>query len=92
MNKQKKPKLRLTNRNIRARYLLEKEINKDFTLEKMGEMFMVHKQHAFKWCRILTDETGKEVSGPPNPLPKGARAKAVMEWINDGALLKVAAK
>lgn len=88
MNANKKPKLKLTNRNIRARYLIEKEHDKDFTLEKLGEKFMVHKQHAFKWCRIIRDGDGKEISDHRNPLPAGARAKAVLAWLNDGVLLK----
>lgn len=88
LEQESKPKLKLTHRNIRARYRVEKQHNPHFSHKTMAAMFMVDRQTAYKWCRIIVDEAGKEIVDPArNPLPSGGRAKAVLEWLNDGVLL-----
>lgn len=85
----KQTRFKLTHRNIRARYLLQKEFDPSFSLEMMAQKFGVHKMAAYKWCRVITDGEGKEVPDPTRaPLPSGRRKIAIMEWINDGALAR----
>jgi hypothetical protein len=84
----KGPKLKLTHRNIRARYAIEKRHNPKFSHASMAEQFMVDRQTAYKWCRIILDDDNKEiVDSARNPLPSGGRAKAVLAWLNDGVLI-----
>jgi hypothetical protein len=84
----KTPTLKLTHRNIRARYEMEREHDPKFSYATMAKKFMVDRQTCYKWCRIIPDEKGKEVKDSARcPLPSGVRATAMLEWLNDGVLL-----
>lgn len=75
---------RLTHKNIRLRYLaakddarLEREAGNrkaKFSFETMGDLFMISGQECYNWTR------------DGDRLPTGKRAKAVLDWLNDGRL------
>lgn len=69
-------RLKLTNRNIRLRYLVQRDLDPKFSFRKMGLMFLMSKGGAYEWTR--TDGKGK--------LPRGPRRKMVLAWINDGEI------
>lgn len=78
---------KLTHRNIRARFRMQRRHDPSFNLEKMGALFGVGKMCAYKWCRIILDETGQEIKDRMRcPMPSGSRKEAVLAWINDGVL------
>ena len=83
----KQVRFKLTHRNIRARFQMQKRFDPSFSLAKMGELFQVTKMCAYKWCRVITDEKEGEINdGTRCPLPSGPRRDLVANWINDGVL------
>lgn len=86
-------KFKLTHKNIRARFHLQRQFDPTFSLSKMGEMFGVGKMAAYKWCRVIKDEKGAELTDRVRcPMPSGSRKVAVTEWINDGVLAQALAR
>ena len=80
-------RFKLTHKNIRARFHIQRQFDPSFSLKKMGAMFGVGKMAAYKWCRVVTDEAGAEIKGGIRcPLPSGIREEKVSDWINDGVL------
>jgi len=72
----------VTPKNIRLRYLAEKDHAKDsgskFTYEMMGDIFLVSGQACYMWTVPVGDKAHRS---PPNK-----RMEKVKEWINDGRL------
>lgn len=81
------PKFKLSHRNIRARYMLQKRWDPAFSYPKMAELFGVDKMCCYKWCRVILDENNKEIKDRSRcPMPAGKRAEQVLAWLNDGVL------
>lgn len=78
---------KLTHRNIRARFQMQKRHDPGFSLQKMATLFGVDKMTAYKWCRVILDETNKEIKDSVRcPMPAGNNKRAIEAWINDGVL------
>ena len=79
-------KFKLTNKNIRLRYLAEKKMTGHFDYPLMGDKFGVIPNTAWTWCTL-----GKHSQVPSDkkcPLCGKSVADAVYKWINDGVLMK----
>lgn len=93
LKRTKSPKLKLTHRNIRTRYEVERRHDPKFSYARMAERFGVDRQTCYKWCRIILDENQKEVKDAARcPLPAGTRRDLVMAWLNDGVLANLLKK
>lgn len=76
--------LNLTNRNIRMRYLEEKERAKErgenFTYADMAEMFESDDRTVYTWVSM--------VPGMQHLPSNEAKRARLLEWINDGVLAR----
>lgn len=78
---------KLSHKNIRARYQMQKRHDPSFSHRSMGAMFGRDRLTCYKWCRVILDENKQEIKDSVRcPMPTGIVADKVMAWINDGVL------